>query len=359
VVAVVALIFSAGTSETGTLFQPEEARRLFAAIEAQVGAQLRLLRLDLTPTTLTLTTEALRDHVDRQGLMSNIETWTASRKVLFGSHAWDSVSGPQQEPARQVGDEVSSHPFALRPRDIPDLQQLGRDAVQRAALEDPAEPREMTLLDRAPQTLDGKGGGMRWAVQVGSARENAQIFFDGKGQYTGADLAGTLRVRNRNLIAGGPDFTDLLRTLRANVGEDVPLAFLRVTPKEILLRTDDTQFHADILGVSENSAGNIFCQGMPDMLAGRFNFASVDWTLLPTIADKARKAVTLPQPVVVAVALSVPSDNNMMMMRQVRTADLRWAVDLQSGYATYARATFDRAGTLIGVQPWDDRHACE
>jgi len=358
-VALIALLVGAGTSEAVIAFQPDAARRLLAAIEAQAGGQLRLRRLDLTPTTLTLTTEALQDHVDRQGLMSNIESWTASHKMLFGSNAWDSVSGPEKEPALQIGEEVSSHPFVVRPQDIPDLTRMARDAVQRAALEDPAEPRQMTLLDRAPQTLDGKGGGLHWAVQVTSAQENAEIFFDGNAQYVGADLAGTLRVRNRNLIAGGPDFTDLLHALRTKVGDEAPLAFLRVTQREIMLRTDDTQFKADIQGVSENGTGTIFCHGIQDMMAGRFEFASIDWTLLPTITERAREAVTLPQPIiVVAVALSVPSDN-MMTMRRVRAADLRWAVNLRSGLATYARATFDRAGTLISVQPWDDRHACE
>jgi hypothetical protein len=355
---VLMILLSAGISETVTMFEPDGARHVFAAIEAAAGESLRLRRLDVTPTELHLTTEATRSHVDRQGLMSNIETWTGSRKTLFGRYAWDSASGPDKAPAEMPGDEMSSHPFAVRSADLSGLPQLARDAVQRAGLEDPGEAQEMTLIDSAPRKLDGSGAGWRWTVRVASARESAEIFFDGKGQFTGADLAGTLRVERQNLLAGGQDFSDLLHALRTKAGEDTPLSFIRVTAKKILLRAEDKQFEADILGVSENSSATFFCRASRDLLADRFRFDAVDWTLLRTITDRASQAATLPRPVVVAVAVSAPGDRN-APLGQVRDAEVQWAVDLRGYDGAFERATFDRKGKLVGVQPWDDKHGCE
>jgi hypothetical protein len=56
--------------------------------------------------------------------------------------------------------------------------------------------------------------------------------------------------------------------------------------------------------------------------------------------------------------VSAPGDRN-APLGQVRDAEVQWAVDLRGYDGAFERATFDRKGKLVGVQPWDDKHGCE
>ena len=349
-----AIVWSAGTSERAAMLEPGQAQRAFAAVEQQAGEVLHLRRLEVTPRRLSIAVEAMRTHVDSHGFVSRMENWTVTRTALFGGwREWDSVSGPHKADSLPVLEESSSEPFALRPRDLPDLSRMAADAIAHSGIAD-AIVRRMTLVNHFAIVPIAGQDPLRWSVQVASLRESAEVTFDHQGRFAGADLAGTLRRRNLNLLAGGKDFDAVLRAVHGKLGDGAALAFMSITPSQIVLRTDDKQYEADLDGITDKTPQPFLCHMMTDIMTGRFRLDTVGWSLLAALQERAIEAAPNPGSQVAAIVLSAAKSDDGIGAR----ANLQWSIETVNG-GQAARVVFDDGGRLLGVRASNDRHSCD
>ena len=352
-IAIGGIVWLAATGESADMFEPGRAQQAFAAIEREADETLHIRRLDVVPRALTVAVEASRSHADAQGLLSHMETWTVTHATLFsGWRDWDSVSGPHRADSMPVLEEAASKAFALRPRDLPDLSELGRIALEQAGIEG-ATVRQMTLVHHVAFYPVAGEDPLRWTVRVGSLRESSELTFDHNGRYAGADRRETLRARNLDLLGGGQDFDDIVSGIRAKIGDGPVLAFARITPKEILIRTDDKQYEANLDGVADKTPPGFLCHVTSDMTTGRFSLGSVDWSLLAALQERAREAAPIPGARITAIALSAPEPGP-----AGQAPAPQWAVEARSG-DRLVRVVFDRTGALLGVRAWSDQNNCD
>jgi hypothetical protein len=345
---VAALIWAVGTNETATMFEPDAARRALIALEQHAGEVPHFRSLEVTPRMLSAAVETTRTHADSQGLASRIETWRITHVTLFsGWREWERVSGPRRADGLPVLQEAMTKPFVLRPRELPDLGRMAREAVEHAGFENSSVQR-MSLVDHDPINPTLGQASLRWTVHVASPRESAEVVFDHAGHYAGADLAGTLHRRNLDLLGAGNDFDATLRAIRVAIGDGPVIAFMRITPKQIVMRTDSKQYEADDQGVVDKTPQAFFCHMTTDVMTGRFALAAVDRTLLASLQERAREAAPMPVTQIVAIVLSPAAG----------ARGLTWSVEARSGGKVF-RVLFDAGGTLLGVRAWDERQSCE
>jgi hypothetical protein len=238
--------------------------------------------------------------------------------------------------------------------DIGEIHLTRGGAIARAALADPAEIAEARLENRSPELLGESENKWRWTMRVESPRERAEVFFDRQGRLSGADLSGTLRVVNRNLLDGGQDFADVMRAVRARLGGDPVIAYLRVTRKQVEIRTEDKRYEAGPDGVVDRTPPFFIQHVINDLTTGRFSLDAIDWSRLSSLQAQARAAVKAPYKLVEGVGVSVPQGDQ----ASGQAGPLQWAVDICT-LGSLTRVTFDHDGHLLDAHAPSDRHYCE
>lgn len=345
--------WEAGIAETARMFEPGEAQRALAAIEAKAGGPLRLRRLNLTPRALVLTVEAQASHVDRQGLISRTQTWTVTHATFYsGWSEWDEVSGPDKADALPGLTEATTKVFTLRPADLADLTPVEKAAIEHTGLASRGSVTDMTLtLHDDINPIAGRDP-LRWLVGVATPDESAEIVLDRNGGYIDGDFSNTRRVRDLDLLSDGKALNDILAALHSKIG-DASVGFLRVTPKTVDVRTEDKRYVADLQGIVDRTPAFFYCHATMDILAGRFVLDGITGAAVKSVLERARDAARRPQGGVEAVSLAMPP----MTMDRPPPGPL-WTVVFEDA-AVRTSVIFARTGELLRIDENTKQNVCD
>ena len=153
-------------------------------------------------------------------------------------------------------------------------------------------------------------GDVRWTVYVSSGREHAEIFADTRGLILSADVSGTERARNLNLLREPELVADAAAEFRQVVGAGPVLASVGVHEKDVGFATNigdptirqlglgmpATQIFTWDLNGLQRQLGRIDVNaqmGTPGPVP--FSVDDADWTILAKLEKDALAKAALPQ----------------------------------------------------------------
>jgi hypothetical protein len=194
-----------------TLFDDGRAELAFAAIATAVGHPMRVGDVRITPDTLSVTIA----NDDKPG---QVETWEVSGTGPAGAPGAEAAklvyAGDAQFPNR-IKDAV----FDLDTASLKILPKLAADVLARARLQTPGSVSEMEL-QRLPKIFSSTATDPIWQVHVKGVEEFADFGAKMNGEITSADLSHTNRAEDLNLLAGGPDFDEMIQDIRTQIKND-------------------------------------------------------------------------------------------------------------------------------------------
>jgi hypothetical protein len=208
-----------------TMFDEGRAKQAFAAIQDKVGHKFRVL-------TLTIRADELSVEIPNADKPGEVETWEVSHKGLMGAFGVASVLRQRSMRAQIINGTLDENLIDIDADGLAMVPKLAAAALDRARLQQPGQVTEMEL-HRVPNIVTGGVTDPDWLVHVEGIEEEADIYAKITGEITIADLNRTKRVKNLNLLAGGPDFDELVKNIRSEIGDKWTFHYFEIDKKEI------------------------------------------------------------------------------------------------------------------------------
>jgi hypothetical protein len=161
----------AGIRKTDTLLESGQAQRAYEAVKRHAGARMLVRNVEIKPGDMTVwamdpdmspwrTTPGSRQHSSHTYFAPGIfeQSWRVTHwKVFWGEWYW--VTGPEPEGIIQ---QNRGPAFDLKPRDIPDLPELGKKAARTIVGDAPAELTEVKLDSKDATVWVTTSKGISW-----------------------------------------------------------------------------------------------------------------------------------------------------------------------------------------------------
>lgn len=180
-------------------------------LRGALGAHARVLRLEVTRDGITVEAQDPnhRTHIDR---------WRYGTVVYLSVIPIKRLTGPQAINPTLINPDLEANLFDLDSVDLTAAARLLPKAVARARLDDPAAVTRMEIQRQIFILPSPSSGDVRWTLDVDSGRERAAIYANARGEIVGADLSGTHRAQNLNIIASPELVPEAAAAFRSLVG---------------------------------------------------------------------------------------------------------------------------------------------
>ncbi|HXO01808.1 MAG TPA: tetratricopeptide repeat protein [Stellaceae bacterium] len=334
-----------------TMFDEGRAQRAFEAIGDKVGHRLRVLSLVIHADDLTV----VIPDADTPG---QVETWQVSQKgvlgflgantpILRGTGRASIISGSLEENLI----DVDANALAIVPK-------LAADSLARARMQTPSKVSEMELR-RLPKIVEPGVRDPDWLVHVEGVGEDADISAKMTGEITVADLNHTLRSERLDLLAGGPDFDEMIQDIRTEIKNDWTFHYIEigkqaiqfdVTLNSLADRARMTRFTAT-LGDIKTYDTSLPHSGFARMRADPpFEFGDIDWSMLTKVEQAAKDRLQITDGVVQSVSLTKPervTGGGIEWEVRIRSAKAPLFVGLNSPPVEEGIVGFDMKGTIV------------
>jgi hypothetical protein len=298
----------AGQAQAATDYAANQTdfMRAVGALKTKVGAEARLLSLNVEPDEVTLVYQG------PGGGHRLLEVRFGSRNRLF---RMESLTSPRPAADRGIVPDVTSGLFGFGDVDFNAVADLRGSAINRATMQDPARITALTL-ERTIQLLPKRGyGPLRWSVYVRTDYEQASIEATPEGEIIGADLSGTIRARNLDLYRDSWAYAQAETDLKAVFGDTPILIEYRIYQGYVFLvarhPSDDkaTRSYSWNLGGVRGSGPDMPAFPTSDDAAARY-FAVTDVKIdrLPALIEAGRKAIGAPDAEVAIIDAEIVTD---------------------------------------------------
>jgi tetratricopeptide (TPR) repeat protein len=354
-----AIFFLAALSSLGaqahaasaTMFDEGRAQQAFTAIQERVGHALRVLTLTITPDELSVEIA----NPDKPG---EAETWSVAHNGLIGALGVDvpvrQGSGRASLPG---GGAIAESVIEIDAAGLAIVPKLAADALARARFRAPGRVAQMELL-RLPKFVGPAARDPYWSVHVEAPEEEADISAKITGELTNADLRRTKRAENLDLLAGGPDFDEMVQNIRKQIKDDWIFHYIEIEKTDINFDVHLASVQAPRLTrftatISDIKTDNL---SMPHMaFPGEpgddpFTLADVDLSLMTKLEATAKQQLGIADGVVQRVVVSKP--------HRERAGAVEWEVQVKSAKAPLfwtpnsppveeGSVTFDAKGAVL------------
>ena len=350
-IVALSLIGGAARAADATMFDEGQAQHAFAAIQEKVGHNLSVLTLRITRDELTVGIP----NADKAG---EVETWRVSHKGLGGMLGVDlPVSEGSARASLPGGGTIAESVIDIDAAGLALVPKIVADALARARFQQPGHATEMELM-RLPKFLGPAARDPYWQLHVEAPEEDADISAKLTGEIKTADLNRTRRAENLNLLAGGPDFDEMVQNIRKDIKDDWIYHYIEIEKQHIafdvhLLSVKTpriTRFTATLSGIKTDnmSMPHFVFPGEP--ADDPFSLADVDLGLMMKIEAAARDRLAIADGVVQRVILSKP--------HRERGGAVEWEVQVRSASAPLftmpnsppveeGSVTFDAKGNVL------------
>ena len=333
-----------------TMFDEGRAKQAFAAIQDKVGHKFRVL-------TLTIRADELSVEIPNIDKPGEVETWEVSHKGLMGAFGVASVLRQRSMRAQIINGTLDENLIDIDADGLAMVPKLAAAALDRARLQQPGQVTEMEL-HRVPNIVTGGVTDPDWLVHVEGIEEEADIYAKITGEITIADLNRTKRVKNLNLFAGGPDFDELVKNIRSEIGDKWTFHYFEIGKKQIdfdvtlnsIKNPRMTRFAATLSEIKtyNTSVPHMVFPGNPT--DDPFSLDDVDFTLLTKLENSAKDRLGIADGVVERVIVSKP--------HRERGGAVEWEVQVTSATAPVflmpgapkppqGSVTFDTKGNIL------------
>ena len=292
----------------------------------------------------------------------HVNRWTLTKHNIRSLH-WEETDGP--DPVPLVNTDLESNLFDIKQVDFAAAEGLIKEALARAAFEDPARVDRMRVerqLFLLPKTSSGD---VRWSVSVRSDRESARVFADAKGRVTGLDLTYTDRGRTFNLLTSLDRLPEAASAFAEAVGTEPVLVEAEITLRGVWFKTTLEDKNPDFVGLKQRQT---FSWGISGLARGSgttdtssffwedapFAVTEADWSMAPALVQKARDALDMPDAAVDDIELTKFKDHP-------GAPRLEWKITLLK-HGEKGVARFDAKGEQLGLtlpesrrKPFDGR----
>src|SRR5215469_11086066 len=338
-----------GAAET-TMFNSDRAQSAFAAIQGRLGHKVSVL-------SLTITADELRAEIPDDDKPGNVELWKVSYKGVLGALG---VGVPLRESslrAQIINGTLKDNLIDIDAAGLALVPKLATTAIERSRLQQPGHVTEMELR-RVPNIVTGGVTEPNWTVHVEGIEEEADIYAKITGEITIADLRNTKRVRNLNLLAGGPDFDELVQSIRSEIKNEWTFHYFEIDKGEIefdvtlnsIKNPRMTRFRADLSDIKTyaTSMPHTVFPGTPS--DDPFSLDDVDLDLLTKLEDAAKDRLGIANGVVDRAVISKP--------HRERGGAVEWEIHVKAGNAPIfwnpslpkspeGSVTFDTKGNIL------------
>lgn len=308
-----------------TMFDEGRAQHAFAAIQDKVGHKLRVVTLTIRPAEL----EVVIPNADKPG---EVETWQVSHKGLMGAFGVETASRIGSMRAQAISGTIEENLIDIDADGLKMVPKLAAAAIARSRLQSPGQVSEMEL-HRLPKIVEPGVRDPDWLVHVEGVEEEADISAKPNGEITVADLRRTKRARNLNLLAGGPDFDEMVQNIRSEMKNQWTFHYLEIEKNQInfdvtlntVRNPRMTRFTAtisDIMTYNTSMPHMVFPGNPTD---DPFSLDDVDLSLVTKIANAAKDRLQIADGVVQRVIVSKP--------HRERGGAVEWEVQVKSAHA--------------------------
>jgi hypothetical protein len=354
-----------GCEDTRTTFLDSAAERdaAFTALRGSIGGHPRVLRIRIEPLAVTIEAQDPQNpgHVDRYRYIKAIV------RTIAGSFAFSHAATTEPVALQLINPNLEQNLFDYDAVRLSATTALEAEAVRRAALQDPAHVAQMEIARQAFILPKPGSGEIRWSVEVESGRERATIVADPQGQILGADLSGTLRAQNLDILKEPALVAHAVEDFRTQVGAGAVLTSVRIESTSVgfhtSLRDRASGLENNFLPVYQVYTWNLnglarrmgaadardkFREIMHKERPQSFSVNDIDWTSVGKLQGDAIKAAGLAQAHVedVAVERDEASENAPPLAWKVRV------VDPGNGATTVVA---DLHGAVMRVEPPSNR----
>jgi tetratricopeptide (TPR) repeat protein len=333
-----------------TMFDEGRAQRAFAAIQDKVGHKLRVL-------TLTIGADELRVEIPNTDKPGEVETWEVSHKGLLGALGADAPVRQRSLRAQIINGTLDENLIDIDADGLAMVPKLAAAALDRARFQQPGQVTEMEL-HRVPNILTGGVLDPGWLVHVEGIEEEADIYAKITGEITIADLNRTKRVKNLNLFAGGPDFDELVKSIRSEIEDKWTFHYIEIGKKQIdfdvtlnsVKNPRMTRFAATLSEIKTYNTSIPHMVFPGDPTDDPFTLDDVDLSLLTKLEDAAKDRLGIADGIVERVIVSKP--------HRERGGAVEWEVQVISASAPVfampgapkppeGSVTFDTKGNVL------------
>ena len=292
-----------GGAEANYLDDSAAFNKAISELRSAIGDHARVLQITADPGGVEIEAQDPNNH-------SHIDHWRYGIVTYFQLLSTNQLSGPDPVEPQLIDPDLEANLFDLDVIDFSAAPKLMRDAIKRARLQDPATISRMEIQRRTFILPKPSIGDVRWTVYVSSGREHAEIFADTRGLILSADVSGTERARNLNLLREPELVADAAAEFRQVVGAGPVLASVGVHEKDVGFATNigdptirqlglgmpATQIFTWDLNGLQRQLGRIDVNaqmGTPGPVP--FSVDDVDWTILAKLEKDALAKAALPQ----------------------------------------------------------------
>lgn len=292
-----------GRAEANYLDDDTAFNKALSELRSAIGDHARVLQITADPEGVEIEAQDPQNH-------NHIDHWRYGVVTYFHLLSTNQLSGPDAVEPQLVNPDLEANLFDLDAIDFSAVPKLMRDAIKRAGLQDPAAVIRMEIQRRTFILPKPSSGDVRWTVYVSSGREHAEIYADAQGSILSADLSGTERAKNLNLLREPELVADAAAEFRQVVGTGPVLTSAEVRYKTVGFVTNIRDKRMDLLGPGMPSI-QIFTWDLNglqqelgrtdvDAAMGKpgpppFSVDDVDWTILPKLEKDALEKAALPQ----------------------------------------------------------------
>ena len=349
--AALSLIGGAARAADATMFDEGRAQNAFVAIQDKVGHNLRVLTLRITPDELSV-------GIPNDDKPGEVETWRVSHKGLAGALGVDlPVSEGSSRASLPGGGAIAESVIDIDAAGLAIVPKLAADALARARFQQPGHATEMELM-RLPKFLGPAARDPYWQVHVEAPEEEADISFKLTGEIKTADLRRTKRADHLDLLAGGPDFDELVQNIRNQIKNEWAFHYIEIEKTDIafdvhLISVKNpriTRFTATLSDIQTNnlSMPHMVFPGAP--ADDPFSLADVDLSLMTKLEAAAKQQLAIADGAVQRVIVSKP--------HRERDSAVEWEVQVRSASAPLftlpnappveeGSVTFDAKGNVL------------
>jgi hypothetical protein len=192
-------------------------------------------------------------------------------------------------------------------------------------------------------------------VYVDSGRENATVFAAADGAITGADLSGTQRARDFNMLTDDK-YLDQAKIELAAVLADARVREVSFSKLGVSVRTAHPEkkdyairYSWNLNGVARDPIDSLDSKMSGEETDIEFKFSDVDFTVLPGLKKAALDALKLE-------GAAIAEMDAQRLVTGVRAPQLSWTVDIEDAKGERGQVIADARGAILEViQPESKR----
>jgi hypothetical protein len=302
-----AVLATCGMGEPESLLASQKFEEAVAALQLQIGARKRVLRIDVDDNEFTL---QMQDPANP----AHVDVWTRYTASLMGLIHWEGTRGPRAVELSLINPKLEENLFDFADVDFKAWPKLAQAAVARAQLQDPGRVKKVNIQRRLYLIPSPSSGDIRWTLEVGSGRESASIFANAKGAVTGGNFDGTLRAQSLDMYKGGKPLADAIAEIRATLGAGPSIRRFNFSNRHLWFTGASPTYPGKVGEWKWNLNGMLYSGDdsiqtpNPGMPVALFSVDEVDWSVLPKAMAAAKQSLQMPQGQVDGIHITKPGN---------------------------------------------------